>query len=208
MTLQKRDCPIKIRAYPTGSQFSCVEFDIHADHFRFAPSAALGCHFGDFAKALYALYCEEFDPHNEWNSCHSEAGENGGIEAMVSKVEWDNEGELLYITMRRSWLPDAEDIIELKLETELVMPPFQKTYRVAGRDLCYAVGKCCTELLKKYGVYGYHTAAEGDLLPLHQVLFLKAHGLQVQEPRMLRAVDPFVTGTDFEKEVELLRFDM
>ena len=43
MTLQKRDCPIKIRAYPTGSQFSCVEFDIHGDHFRFAPSAALGC---------------------------------------------------------------------------------------------------------------------------------------------------------------------
>jgi len=94
--------------------------------------------------------------------------------------------------------------VELRREWEHV-----KTYTIKSKDFCYAVAKACTEVLKRYGFYGYRYSTEYDYFKLHQLLYIKAFALGALETReLLDADSEWVKRTSFEKEMELLLFDM
>ena len=81
-----------------------------------------------------------------------------------------------------------------------------------GRDLCYAIGKAATSVIKKYGFYGYHFSTgwddiQSDLININQLVFFKAYALNAMEARTLKEVDHGFTSS-FEKELELLLFEM
>jgi hypothetical protein len=91
-------------------------------------------------------------------------------------------------------------------------------YEVDGRELCYAVAKGYTEALKKYGFQGYLRSTGmqylGDSIEMDELLFVKAYALDAMEVRELKEAwskPNSWRGADassFEKEIELLLFDM
>ena len=68
-----------------------------------------------------------------------------------------------------------------------------------------------TEVLKEYGFYGYRYSTEYDNINLNHLIFIKAYALDCLEVRDFKNVIDKHTSTgktDFNKEMELLLFDM
>ena len=101
-----------------------------------------------------------------------------------------------------------QNSILLRTTTDFHKP--HKEYTVDDREFCYAVAKGCTEVLKEYGIYGFRRSTGGEPIILHQLLFIKAYALGDLQARELTAMDKWglCRKTDFEKEMELLLFDM
>lgn len=99
------------------------------------------------------------------------------------------------------------DLIEIELKN---YDKLLRKYTVRTKDLCYAVAKACTEVLKEYGFYGYRYSTEYDCFKLHQLLYIKSFALLNFEARELvsKNENEWAKRTSFEKELELLLFDM
>ena len=145
----------------------------------------------------------------EWNKRESHTvGSENRIVALTTAVDWDNEGTVLTIEMTKHIEGEKANEILLRMTTD-----YGETYNeitMNDKDLCYAVAKACTEALKKYGIYGYRYSTEHDTFKFHQLLFIKAYALNCLETRELLNTDEdeYVKKTDFNKEMELLLFDM
>lgn len=207
--MRKRDCGVKIKLEPSGAQFLGIEFDFYGEKISFGASSTIGGQFGDFISAMYALYFEYDDGHNEWNQRESTANETDHrITAITTTVCWDSEGEEMIIEMTKYHEADRKKNILIKITTD-----YGKTFKeflVNDKDLCYAAAKACTDVLKEYGIYGYRYSTEHDTFNLHQLLFVKAYALDCMEVRELLDADEEGDSkkTDFSKELELLLFDM
>ena len=83
-------------------------------------------------------------------------------------------------------------------------------YEVPYSEFCYAVAKACTDMLKKYGFYGYHYSTYTQDLNVRQLLFLKSVALGSFKARELIELGEKEHGeaADFGAELELLLFDM
>ena len=208
MKLEKRDCPIKITLSPSGSSYLGVDFDFYGEKLYFNPSSTVSGQFGDFLSALYTLFLDErTDP--EWNEREYHTyNESNEIYAVTTTVDWDNEGQYMKIGMTRTYTADCDKDILFKATTDY--GETYKTFHLNFKDLCYAVAKACTEILKEYGFFGYRYSTEYDWFKIHQLLFIKAYALDNMESRKLIATDSYKQcfKTDFEKEMELLLFDM
>ena len=208
--LKKRDCDIKIKLTPSGTQYLHFEMDIHGDHLDFLPSSAVGEQFGAVVSALYTLFHENDDGHEEWNGREYLTDKDHVIHTTVTRVSWDNEGTDIDIIMSRKCGVDIDyenDIIEIEIKN---YDEVLKKYTVKTKDLCYAVAKACTEVLKEYGFYGYRYSTEYDCFELHQLLYIKSFALLNFEARDLNCdkENEWVKRTSFEKEIELFLFDM
>ena len=208
--LQKRDCPITFELIPSGIQFLSVKMNINDDCFEFSPSSVMSEQFGAIVSALYSLFQENDDMHNEWNSCEYLSNENHEIYREITKVEWDNEGEVVEIFLSRKLVNkiDCEkDLLNIEIRN---YDQILKSYTVRTKDFCYAVAKACTEVLKEYGFYGYRYSTEYDYFRIHQLLYIKAFALGNFEARdfINNNSNKLEKRTSFEKEIELLLFDM
>ena len=208
--LKKRDCDIRIKLTPSGAQYLHFEMDIQGDHLEFLPASTIGDQFGAIISALYTLFHEKDDGHEEWRHREYLSDEKHVVHTVVTKVEWDNEGDVIEIIMSRKCEVDIDyenDLINIELRNydELL-----KKYTVKTKDLCYAVAKACTEVLKEYGFYGYRYSTEHDYFEIHQLLYIKLFALLNFDARVLRSKDKneWAERTSFEKEIELLLFDM
>ena len=225
MKLNKRSCDIRIRLTPCGGDFQKIQWSIGGDTHVLWPSAVMGGQFSCFINALYCLYSEECDMHtNCRRGCHlyqHDWDKQTGIHTVTTAVNWDEEGRIVDIKLIRKSTdykypkPDQYDPVDI----ELMYWKGRYQYKVDGRDLCYAAAKAFTKTLKKYGFRGYHCCSGSDSCPgdspnLNQLLFIKAYALDALEIRELRDLwsDPHAwpsaKGSSFEKEIELLMFDM
>lgn len=163
--------------------------------------------FEDFLSALYTLFLDErTDP--EWCKRRYYSYENHEIYAVTTTVEWDNEGRVMQIEMTRTYATDTDKDVLLKATTD-----YGETYKIFHlnfKDLCYAVAKACTEVLKEYGFFGYRYSTENDWFKMHQLLFIKGYALNNNEACELIPTNEksWYYKTDFEKEMELFLFDM
>ena len=213
--LKKRDCDIKIKLTPSGTQFLHFEMDIQGDHLEFLPASTMGEQFGAIVNALYTLFSEihagYYDAHEESDAhCQTLCTNGYVIHTKIAKVEWDNEGCEIEIVMSRKVDNNVEyenDTIELEVKS---YDDVLKKYTVKTIDLCYAVAKACTEVLKEYGFYGYKCSTEYDTFKIHQLLYIKSYALLNFEARelMIKEKNEYARKTSFEKEIELLLFDM
>ena len=206
--LKKRDCDIKIKLTPSGTQYLHFEMDIQGEHLEFLPSSVMGEQFGEIVSALYTLFYEGNDGHDEWKRREYLANENHVIHTTVTKVLWDNEGTDIDIILSRKCEVDIDyenDLTEIEVKS---YDEILKKYSVKTIDLCYAVAKACTDVLKKYGFYGYRYSTEHDYFNLHELLYIKSVALLNFEARELTFDNGGAMQTSFEKEVELLLFDM
>lgn len=64
--LKKRECDVSIKLIPCGNQYLHFEMDIQGDHLEFLPASTMGEQFGAVVSALYTLFYENDDGHEEW----------------------------------------------------------------------------------------------------------------------------------------------
>ena len=204
MKLEKRDCGIKISLVPCGGCMS-VYFDFYGTKAHFNPHESVSSMFGALLTAVYALFEEEHDFHDEWKWRRFHSTKEDGIYGVSTRVEWDNEGTEMELVFTHFY-----DATEVDIEIERSDKKGKTKITVDSRDLCYAIGKACTDVLKSFGFYGYHFSTEGDHFVLHRLLFMKAYGMNITDVRQLKEMNEWRdTGkTDFAKEMELLLFDM
>ena len=188
----------------------------------------MGGQFNDLIDALYVLYREDGDGHcihGQKQEVNWKETEDGNEATHISsQFTWDEEGTLVKVSLRRvindsSWKanPNTYDPVTIKISGDSYDDDFECT--VDGRDLCYAASKAYTEALKKYGFYGYFSSTCDDFsvnasVIMERFLFIKAYALNALEIRALSKAwdNPHswrkIYRTSFEKEIELLLFDM
>lgn len=209
--LQKRDCDINIKLTPSGAQFLRFEMDVFGEKFDFLPASTISVHFGAFVSAVYKLFIEDIDDeHTEWGDREYLSDENHVIQTVVTKISWEDEETDVDIIFSRK-VSDKIDYENDMLDIEIrSYDEILRQYTLKTKDFCYAVAKACTEVLKKYGFYGYRHSTEYDYFILHQLLYIKCFALGNFEARVLtpNSENEEVLQTSFEKEIELLVFDM
>ena len=210
MKLHKRDCPIKVKIEPLGAELLDVSFDFGNEKLEYTPSTAMSDdQFGEFVSAIYALYTEQNstvgDGHNEWRKRTHRTNAGHKILSTTTMVDWEGEGTLMLLEMTREI--DGDTIL---LRSSMDYGKTYKEFVVNDRDFCYGVAKACTETIKQFGFYGYRYSTESEPIKIHQLLFLKAYALGNMEARELTMVDEDLDcqKSNFEKELELLLFDM
>ena len=219
---------------PRGSNFLKLVWDIGEDHHEFLASSVMGGQFAYFLKAIYCLYEEKGDPHRGfgrevkvwWNFPTEQDTLRKGESRVNTEFTWDEEGFVIWFRFSRIRKESLEDDYpeEDKVFVEIRFSRHRKgqmyTYIVEGRDLCYAVAKAVTDVLKKTGIHGYYRSTgdscdvcQGDIIDPEHLLFIKAYALGAMEARVLTPIYPDIDWDDseaspIEKEIELLLFEM
>ena len=231
---QNQYCNTQIELTPYGGAGELkVDWIIGDDEYALFPSSAVGGQFVLFIHALYALYAEGIDNHANWwlrnhvkvqfffpkddDSLHEDEVR------IQTSFSWAGLGPCYEITFDRKckgWIESVSDDEDPILVNVSVFGKarIHRTYMVDGHTLCYAAARAYTRALKKYGFYGYYRSTcaneDGDIIPMHEFLFLKAYALNKMDVRKLTTVWNggkswhHAEGTPFENELGLLLIDM
>ena len=208
--LKKRDCDVNIRLTPCGNQYLHFEMNVGGDKFEYLAASTVGEQFGAFVSAVYKLFIEDVQDECATGGKHEYlSDENHVIHTVVTKVSWDEEGTDIDIAFSRKITGEIDyenDMLYIEIRS---CDDILKKYTLKTKDFCYAVAKACTEVLKKYGFYGYRYSTEYDYFILYQLLYIKCFALGNFEAReLIHDDDKSAKKTSFEKEIELLMFDM
>lgn len=228
MELKKRDCGMEMKLVPYGGGWTDVYFNIGDDKLYFIITSVWSDQFSKLLEVLYYLHPEQNDPKRNddvdyWDGvCEIIDGKYkvikiveqydgyGTIRPIPHKAElhWDEEGSSSHWVFTRE--PTEDEDFELQINICFHREEEKHySYKVRYKDFCYAVAKTCTEVLKSHGIYGYHHSTYEDDINLRHLLFLKAVALENFEVRTLTDNgDGKGESTSFEKELELLLFDM
>ena len=230
LNLQKRECPIKIELTPYGCDDIHVRWCVNGTEYHFFPESIVCGLFSDFMHAVYNLYHEKDDQHRFPNYRNKRLHvSNQDLAPCKDELQittglwWDQVGFSRIVFTRKnrsgheSFLVSSPDPISVSIHRSKERQ--SDTFTVDGKDLAYAIGKAATEAIKKFGFYGYFFSSGsdlecGDYFNIHELLFFKAYALDAMEVRHLETVwedeDRWhhAETTPFEKELELLLFDM
>lgn len=230
LKLNKRNCDIRIRLTPWDGDFMRVHFRINGDHHYFYPSCVMGDQFSVFLTAVYCLYNEGPGTHylhgKRWKRGFDAgvweypSNENGNHYYKSIPIFWDEEGRIIHVVVSRR--SKTEEVLPAGVPDPITIKfKYWKgnfEYCIDGRDLCYAIARGYTEAIKKYGFQGYlHSSGMqflGDSFEMDELLFIKAYALDAMESRELSTAwvhkNDWRTAksSSFEKEIELLLFDM
>ena len=184
-------------------------------------------------RALYHLYPDNGDPENaddiidcKYGICeHTENGykvvsilddindmEFPFVEQDIpwkARFTWDEEGSCSNWSIEREATENIDFSLKIRIEQTRDETKIYN-YNVTYKDFCYAVAKACTDMLKEYGFFGYHHSVYCQDMNVRYLLFLKSVALDNFEARELTYYDERGHGetTDFQRELELLLFDM
>lgn len=232
MELVKRECNVKMRLIPYGAGWTDFYADFGDGELYFILSNSMGSNYSDLVDALYYMYPDQND-YVEPGIIEYKIGvvEEINGERVVTKIydrycddtlgctcrdipwrtsfSWDEEGSWSHWTLER--VPDTNTEFSLKISIDIDRSEAKHyEYEVPYKDMCYAVADAYTKALKKHGFWGYHYATFTDDVNVRQLLFLKSIALGNMEARTLTYYDEKGMGetSDFDRELELLLFDM
>lgn len=151
------------------------------DTHEFLTAATVSAMLGRFIDSLYSLYLE-FDVALDnclRTSEYAEAvcddpADPHRVTGMKTSFTWDNEGDTIeWKLFRRLSHPEngCADAVSVDLSYTCGEKSFH--YEVTFLDLCYALTKAATVLLKELGLSGYRKMSDGDRLDLTAFLRLK-----------------------------------
>ena len=210
MSFEKRDCSIEMTLEDFRDYGQKGILKIEGQELSFASMRRTGQFFGQLIHVMNDLLCLPKVKKN--NSARLKIDYSVPYTKAEGEVLWD----FYYhhrntVRWRLSRLlsigPLYEDFIcTFKVESKEA----HHTFEVSFRELCYAVAKCGTEALKQFGIVGYtkHTCFFEDF-NVREFLEIKAFALGLESEMSLRSMRlPRKKATSFEKEIELLLFDM
>ena len=233
LELEKRDCNIKMELIPRGAGWIHVHLTIGGECIGFVISSAMGERFSKLLRVMYHLYPDNNDPEFAddiycWEGLCKRNDSTGEYEVVkiVERIEgepfpytmieiphkaefyWDQEGADCSWIIEREPTEDTDFAIEIRLKYS--DEDHERCYEVQYKDFCYAIAKACTETLKRFGIFGYHHSTYEEDIPMRYFLFLKAVALGRLDLLKLNDVEEerFAVTSSFEKEMELLLFDM
>ena len=215
MNLNKRDCSIKIEFYDVGAGWLNMKMGINGDELDLCTTYCLGDGFHALLERMYYLH------PNAYNHDYSgEIVETEEISAVIdgrkvavevpykTNFYWNEEGS--YITWKIEHKPtlDREFDLYLKIIINRDDETQEFKYIVSYKEFCYALAKACTELLKKYGINGFHQSYWDGEINLRHLLFIKAVALDADDMIKVEYKDNYEINSNIEKELELLLFNM
>lgn len=229
MKLVKRDCEIEMKLVPYGAGWTDFYLNIGDDKLYFIITSVWSDQFSKLLEVLYYLHPEQNDPHRNddveyWDGILKKVNGNYKVVEIVERVgtfpvtvrpipyktemHWDEEGASSHWIFTRE--PTEDKDFELQIDISINRKETKEySYKVKYKDFCYALAKTCTEVLKSHGIYGYHHSTYEDDINLRHLLFVKAVALDCLEIRELTDNgDGKGESTSFEKELDLLLFDM
>lgn len=194
---------LKMRVVPKGAGWMYVYIDSEKESLDFIISNFLGYQFNDFLRALCAL-------HDDFNSFEdNEDVIEYESDCCKAKFTWNEEGSKSNWTLERGSegngnFPIKITIVHERRETNTYV--FETTYK----DFCYTVSKACTEMLKRYGFFGYNYSTYTEDLNIRYLLFIKAIALEKLEYISLdyQESERNEVTSDITKEIELLLMNM
>ena len=238
MKIEKRDSPIEIKVSPYGAGWSDISWFVPKEMSEPLSLTAsyTGRNMSDFARALYHLSPNQFETdiaddlmdsvsykydaetNRVGEICSTdEAGLRGTyIELPVKAVfHWDEEPGGSDWTLSREPPAKINGDIDFSVHVQIVLKRYRDTPMVRQydfdfmySDLCYAVGKALTEVMKKQGLYGYFYSTS-DKIDIIHLIYIKAVALGCSD--VLDLIYQDQRGgeiSDFQKEMEILMFDM
>ena len=215
---KKYDCPLKFTVSDCESGWTNMVFDFNGtviksdiSYLGYQPSALLE------ATRIFHSHEISYDEGYGYSHIDIEKTEDVGspegiwdVVPMVVGFQWDEE------PMLTTWyiIREAKDIgkkdfpliIRITRTNDKVV---NHEFTVHYRDLCYAVSKCYTELLKRYGFLGYFHRSYGDDINIRQFLEIKGYALGLTSN--LYAEDEtksYRLQLTPDEELELLKMDM
>lgn len=233
MELKRRNCGIKMRLVPYGGGWTDVYADFGDGEIYFIISYLGSNSFETLMKALYHLYPENPDPEEAYDLveckegiCQQIDGEyvvtkivdrtsSEDLPCVVQDIPWKASFDWYEELDGSKWIiermPTTDTSFNVHLHIEIHRSEVKVyDYTVRYEDICYAVADACTKALKKHGFWGYHKATYDQDMNIRYLLFLKSIALGNMEARELTYYDEKGEGetADFNKELELLLFDM
>ena len=238
MPLEKRTCPIEIKVFPRGHGWTDISWFVPEKMSEplMLKASYIADNIGDFARALYFLCPNQYAADSAYDIIEEVTFEydlktlkRGKMYKLGDKrpsttyvnfpvkagFRWDEEPEGSNWTLTRapSLDPNADIDFIVHVHMELNRDMGDITLQVFDydfhyHDLCYAVGRALTEVIKDYGLHGYFNSTR-DRLDVVHLIFLKAVALNLDD-----AYDLIYKGnddgfsSDFSAEMELLLFDM
>lgn len=208
MTIQKRDCGIKIKFCELKVGWLYMNFDIEDKHFYFKSSYCLGDGIEDLISIIYNL-----NPNRksfEYDDRIKSSDYDIPISAQVSLCE---EGSWI------NWKFEREDTKEIDCNLKIYLTVDREAYEeddeevekyeftVRYIDFCYALAKACTEMLKEYGIVGYWQSYWRQGFPLREFLEIKAVALNNYD-YVKTTFDDDAEKSNINKEIEFLLLDM
>lgn len=235
LKLKKRPCDIKVKLVPYGGGWTDIHLDICSDHLYFVISGMQGDQFDELLRSLYYLHPNSDSHEDVTNLIDSKVGimdlTQSGYKVIKivddtschdcpfvycdipwkAAFEWDGETTSSSWTLQRT--PDLSSDFTLTIDIKHIHEdgsehPYH--YEVPYKDFCHAIAKACTDMLKEYGFYGYHSSTYVQDMNVRYLLFIKSIALDNFDARELTHYNEQGHGvtSDFDKELELLLFDM
>lgn len=233
MNLQKRECPINMRIIPYGGGWTDVYMNFGSEELYFIISYCMGDNFTDFMKLLYHLYPEHDDTEEVYDDMEyqyavakstDDGYETDFITDDTSNLEcpfayhnvpwkteftWDEEGSCSVWHLEREPNENTDFVLHIDIK---ICRNEKKDYHydVSYKELCYALAKAYTEMIKKHGFLGYHRAVYSEDIQMRYFLFFKAYALDCLDAIKLERFKEKGEGerSSLANELELLLFDM
>lgn len=205
MTIQKRDCGIKMKFRELKAGWLYMEFDIENKHFEFKSSYCLGNGIEDLISIIYNLNPKRqgFEYDDRINSTDNDIP----ISAQVSLCE---EGSWINWKFEREDTKEIDCNLTIYLTVDRGGDGEEQNYKfiVRYKDFCYALAKACTEMLKGYGIVGYWQSYWRQGFPLREFLEIKA--IALDDFSYIDTVYDENNGerSNLNKEIEFLLLDM
>lgn len=222
---------ITLEIIPYGCGWEDIYLNIEGVSLYFSVSTVQGSSIQQLLRLLYYLYPRQEDP------CHADdlqyyygirapLGDSLHVAQITEQLceeplpygfeeipfkgsfEWDEEGAKSLWTVIRPPTNEPDFSVSLQI-TLLRETTVHYSFQLPYKDLCYAVAKACTALLKTYGLYGYHHMVYDWDMNLRYLLFLKGIALDQPQVRVLHPVKGKPnTATSLEQELNLLLTEM
>lgn len=215
--LQKRNTLIEIALQPRGADWTNIYVQFGGHKIEFKISGVMGHQVSDLVRALYWLHPSQPDPGRASDIVETVDGifDAATDETWVdvpakAEVSFQSEpGEFMWAITREPTLA-AQFPVALHLEVNYGHEENQKyDLTIEYRDLCYAMCKALTSSIKEYGFAGFYHSANHNVIPLYQLLWLKAYALGQSEAYELQSrSDGLGDDSVLDDELKLLLFDM
>jgi hypothetical protein len=228
MNLQKRDCPLEIELIPQGAGWTYLYLTTGGERLFFKISNVMEDQFSDLVRILYFFTPKQDEPGFGNDDIdyqpHAYDIKTGKVTAFLddesprgvcidipcrAQFTWDEEPSFSRWVLEREPDDNPDFVVKVHIEHHRHDGLHEYDFQFHYKDLCYAVAKAYTKVLREFGFWGYHVSTYHESICVHHLLFLKAVALDCLE---IRNWTPHPSGhgevTRIEDELELLMFDM
>jgi hypothetical protein len=202
MKLEKRCCPIEMTITKCGAGWTDFTWFVpeRMSEPLFLSASNVGELMEVFVRSLYLLY--PYDLSWDVAKFHFEE-EPCGSDWVITRVTPENFDKRTDDSV--DFTVNVKIILERDLEEGLLIKEFDFDFDYA--DICYAVSKAMTEVIKSHGIKGY-CYSSSDIIDLLHLIHIKSIALGCDEVRKLKHSNNYTVTSDFAKEMEILMFDM